>query len=33
VGLYDLGAEVDYKRRWGEIVQETVSLLGLPRQR
>ncbi|HZS36505.1 MAG TPA: GNAT family N-acetyltransferase [Polyangia bacterium] len=28
---YDLGAEVEYKRRWGEIVHETVTLLGFPR--
>ena len=31
VTLYDLGAEVDYKRRWGERVLETVSILALPR--
>jgi CelD/BcsL family acetyltransferase involved in cellulose biosynthesis len=28
---YDLGAEVEYKRRWGEIVHDTVSLLAFPR--
>jgi hypothetical protein len=31
IAVYDLGAEVDYKRRWGEIIRETVSLLALPR--
>jgi CelD/BcsL family acetyltransferase involved in cellulose biosynthesis len=31
IGTYDLGAEVDYKRRWGEIVLDTVSLFALPR--
>jgi CelD/BcsL family acetyltransferase involved in cellulose biosynthesis len=31
LALYDLGAEVDYKRRWGEIVLDTVSLFALPR--
>ncbi len=29
VRVYDLGAEVDYKRRWGELVDETVTLLAL----
>jgi hypothetical protein len=28
---YDLGTEVEYKRRWGEIVFDTVTLLGFPR--
>jgi CelD/BcsL family acetyltransferase involved in cellulose biosynthesis len=28
---YDLGAEVEYKRRWGEEVHETISLLAVPR--
>jgi hypothetical protein len=27
---YDLGAEVEYKRRWGEIAHETVALIALP---
>lgn len=31
VRRYDLGAEVEYKRRWGELVLETVSLFALPR--
>lgn len=31
IATYDLGAEVDYKRRWGEIAMETVSLFALPR--
>jgi CelD/BcsL family acetyltransferase involved in cellulose biosynthesis len=31
IALYDLGAEVDYKRRWGERIHETVSLVALPR--
>jgi hypothetical protein len=30
VTRYDLGSEVDYKRRWGEIVHETVTLLAFP---
>jgi CelD/BcsL family acetyltransferase involved in cellulose biosynthesis len=32
IAFYDLGAEVEYKRRWGELVRETVSLLALPRR-
>ena len=31
IAQYDLGAEVEYKRRWGEQAQETVTLLALPR--
>lgn len=31
VRRYDLGAEVEYKRRWGEQAHETVTLIGLPR--
>jgi hypothetical protein len=30
IRAYDLGSEVDYKRRWGEIVHETVTLLAFP---
>jgi hypothetical protein len=30
VRAYDLGAEVEYKRRWGERAEQTVSLLALP---
>jgi Acetyltransferase (GNAT) domain len=30
LAFYDLGAEVEYKRRWGEIVHETVTLLAWP---
>jgi hypothetical protein len=30
IGFYDLGSEVEYKRRWGEIVHETVTLLAWP---
>jgi CelD/BcsL family acetyltransferase involved in cellulose biosynthesis len=28
--FYDLGSEVEYKRRWGEIVHETVTLVAWP---
>ena len=31
IEVYDLGAEVEYKRRWGELVRETVSIFALPR--
>jgi CelD/BcsL family acetyltransferase involved in cellulose biosynthesis len=31
IARYDLGAEVEYKRRWGEIVHETVSIIAFPR--
>ena len=31
VALYDLGSEVDYKRRWGELCRETVTLVAIPR--
>lgn len=30
VVLYDLGSEVDYKRRWGEITVETTTIVALP---
>jgi hypothetical protein len=30
IAFYDLGSEVEYKRRWGEIVRETVTLLAWP---
>jgi len=30
--LYDLGSEVDYKRRWGEQCFETVTLVAIPRR-
>jgi CelD/BcsL family acetyltransferase involved in cellulose biosynthesis len=30
IALYDLGSEVEYKRRWGEIVHETVTLVAWP---
>ncbi|HUS64759.1 MAG TPA: GNAT family N-acetyltransferase [Kofleriaceae bacterium] len=30
VTFYDLGAEVEYKRRWGETLRETVTLLAVP---
>ncbi len=31
VGRYDLGTAVDYKRHWGEIEDETVSVIATPR--
>jgi CelD/BcsL family acetyltransferase involved in cellulose biosynthesis len=31
VALYDLGSEVDYKRRWGERCLETATLVAIPR--
>lgn len=31
IAFYDLGSEVEYKRRWGEIVHETVTLLAWPK--
>jgi CelD/BcsL family acetyltransferase involved in cellulose biosynthesis len=31
IGFYDLGSEVEYKRRWGEIIHETVTLLAWPK--
>jgi CelD/BcsL family acetyltransferase involved in cellulose biosynthesis len=33
VALYDLGSEVDYKRRWGEQCFETATLVAIPRER
>lgn len=30
LAFYDLGSEVEYKRRWGEQVHETVTLLAWP---
>jgi CelD/BcsL family acetyltransferase involved in cellulose biosynthesis len=30
VAIYDLGTDVEYKMRWGEIAFETVMLLALP---
>jgi hypothetical protein len=30
IRFYDLGAEVDYKKRWGELVFETVTVIGVP---
>ena len=29
--FYDLGAEVEYKQRWGERLMETVTLVAQPR--
>jgi len=31
VAIYDLGSEVDYKRRWGEQCFETVTLVAAPK--
>jgi CelD/BcsL family acetyltransferase involved in cellulose biosynthesis len=31
VAFYDLGSEVEYKRRWGELSHETVMLIAMPR--
>jgi hypothetical protein len=31
IRFYDLGSEVDYKKRWGEIAFDTVTVLALPR--
>ena len=31
VALYDLGSEVDYKRRWGEDCLETLTIVAIPR--
>jgi hypothetical protein len=31
IAFYDLGSEVEYKRRWGEIVHETVTLMAWPK--
>jgi CelD/BcsL family acetyltransferase involved in cellulose biosynthesis len=31
LAFYDLGSEVEYKKRWGEILHETVTLLAWPR--
>jgi hypothetical protein len=31
VAIYDLGSEVEYKRRWGEQCFETVTLVAVPR--
>jgi len=33
VTRYDLGTAVDYKRHWGELLDETVSLIATPRSR
>jgi len=30
VAIYDLGTDVEYKRRWGEITTDTVLLVGMP---
>ena len=30
VAVYDLGTDVEYKRRWGEITTDTVLLVGMP---
>jgi hypothetical protein len=30
VALYDLGSEVEYKARWGEVSMETVTLVAVP---
>jgi CelD/BcsL family acetyltransferase involved in cellulose biosynthesis len=30
IAFYDLGAEVEYKRRWSDVVRETVTLLAWP---
>ncbi len=32
VALYDLGSDVDYKRRWGEGCLTTVTLVAVPRR-
>ena len=32
VSVYDLGSEVDYKRRWGEECMETLTVVGIPRR-
>jgi len=29
--LYDLGTDVEYKKRWGEIEHETITLIAFPR--
>ena len=31
VALYDLGTDVEYKKRWGEIEHETVTVIAFPR--
>ena len=31
VRRYDLGTQVDYKRHWGELMDETLSLIAIPR--
>ena len=31
VQRYDLGTQVDYKRHWGELTDETMSLIAIPR--
>lgn len=30
VALYDLGSEVEYKQRWGELCLETATIVGVP---
>ncbi len=30
-GIPDLGSEVGYKRRWGEITFETTTIVAIPR--
>lgn len=30
ISAYDLGAEVEYKRRWGELAHATLTLIGFP---
>jgi hypothetical protein len=32
IEYYDLGSDMDYKRRWGEIERKTVTLLAVPRR-
>ncbi|HVO30358.1 MAG TPA: GNAT family N-acetyltransferase [bacterium] len=31
IALYDLGTDVEYKKRWGEIEHDTVTVIALPR--
>jgi CelD/BcsL family acetyltransferase involved in cellulose biosynthesis len=31
IDLYDLGVDVEYKRRWGETRRDTVTLVAVPR--
>jgi CelD/BcsL family acetyltransferase involved in cellulose biosynthesis len=32
IAVYDLGADAEYKHRWGEVTRDTVTLLGFPRR-